>query len=1048
MKPMTTTEILTRARSAFKMGEFTLVEKLAMRILEALPESPIAFNLLGSVCEKTGRFRKAIELFQKAVELKPDYTEAHNNLGVIFKRIQSYGEAIPHFEKAINLSPRRGDVYYNLGNVYKALNNNALAEENFQKAIAVDPTFVASYINLGTVLEAAGRYGDAIRIYQKGLQADTNQPRLHYNLGVVYERIGKTREAREEYEAAVRAKPGWTDALNNLGVTLHGMGDERAAEKTLREVLRTEPRDARALNNLGVVIAAQGRREEAAQAYRDSMKADPHYAQPVENLSSLLEREGRLTEAMEELQRLLSMEPDNLDARLRLAGILRGLENFPQAIMHYAAVLNAQPAHREALKGLALAYERTGEKGKALECFEKLEALGGEDQDFRLDRAFLWKEAGETALALEEVQRYLSARPDDPRARILLADIYATQGHLRQAAQTLSEVREAFPEDKDASSRLAKLYRELGEPRKAIETMEGLINKLEQGTDPKDMEALSRAMDEYEQAISEHEKDFRDEREKTIRKLRELAVESAPPERAKPEEDLIMIEDLEPLEEEAVPIINVGGMEPVFAVRETDEELQLEEIDESIPEESISIEDERPPNLVNLLKDQELYEENPALQLFEPLPQLPSQRPRGQQQDAVPMAAPAALPAAPAQPLQSQPPEAAPPPPAPLPPQQSQLTLSPRTESLIANSLKESAAVQAKIVDRLFDEMKSLSRKVDERNQGPPQALPIIVSMPRPESMQPGPSPPKPIAIDPRGAGPQTAGRQGERPQADGLPRYAAADLDEEPDRHPRRRRTDLPRGEMPAEQGASGTDGPDLEPFAVSEPEPEIEWDPEPVSLEPEMPTRLPSPHPSPHPAAEQAQRPAAEALGPMAVPARKPRSPALQAPAAQDSTRAKEPDKEPTLPAETPPNGEPDKTARTGEDVRQELRDYLNGVRDKLDKGAAEPSKPGDLLDYPGKLSDYLPERDKEQFRGSNERLAMESLKAQLAGKKGLRQKIAENFRPVASRRKEPMTRSLIVDTFSYLKDLSAWHPDKAVAAAMRERIESIVAQMGSLN
>jgi len=75
------------------------------------------------------------------------------------------------------------------------------------------------------------------------------------------------------------------------------------------------------------------------------------------------------------------------------------------------------------------------------------------------------------------------------------------------------------------------------------------------------------------------------------------------------------------------------------------------------------------------------------------------------------------------------------------------------------------------------------------------------------------------------------------------------------------------------------------------------------------------------------------------------------------------------------------------------------------------------------------------------------MESLKAQLAGKKGLRQKIAESFRPVVPHRKEPMTRSLIVDTFSYLKDLSAWHPDKAIAAAMRERIESIVVQMGSL-
>ena len=676
--------------------------------------------------------------------------------------------------------------------------------------------------------------------------------------------------------------------------------------------------------------------------------------------------------------------------------------------------------------------------------------------------------------------------------------------------------------------------------------MEGLINKLEQGTDPNDMEALSRAMDEYEQAISEHEKDFRDEREKTIRKLRELTVESAPPEAAKPEEDSIMIEDIEPLEEDAVPIINVGGMEPVFAVRETDEELQLEEVDEPLPEESVSIEDERPPNLVNLLKDQELYEENPALQMFEPQPQLPSQQLHGQQQGPAPIAVPAPFPA---QAYQVQAPLPAPLPPLSLPPaqppQQSQLTLSPQTESLIANSLKESAAAQAKMVEKLVDEMKTLSRKVDERSQNPPPSPPVIVHMPRPEVVQAPPSPLKPIIMELPAAA----------PRAEGLPRYAPADLeDEEPELQPRRRRSDFAPREMPEQPVPSRAADPDLEPFAVSEPEPEIEWDPEPVSLEPEQETpsgpvpaqsaleeplfeqpsraqppsarppraQSPSAQPSYRPRgrrpAQQAARPPADpAVRPAPLPGTRPARPAPKpsasaaetpgprrpaatqpkgqrqnaepraaqqpsAPAASAAPReepddlfepvappaptepraplpaeppraktpaapSEEPDEEPPPTAKQVPNSEPDKPARTGEDVRQELRDYLNGVRDKLDKGAAPPSKPGDLLDYLGKLSDYLPERDKKRFRGSNERLAMESLKAQLAGKKGLRQKIAESFRPVVPHRKEPMTRSLIVDTFSYLKDLSAWHPDKAIAAAMKERIESIVAQMGSL-
>jgi hypothetical protein len=135
----------------------------------------------------------------------------------------------------------------------------------------------------------------------------------------------------------------------------------------------------------------------------------------------------------------------------------------------------------------------------------------------------------------------------------------------------------------------------------------------------------------------------------------------------------------------------------------------------------------------------------------------------------------------------------------------------------------------------------------------------------------------------------------------------------------------------------------------------------------------------------------------------------------------------------------------ARSSDDVRKELRDYLNGVRGRLENNQSAPSNPVDLLDYLGKLSDYLPEREKKRFRGSNERLAMESLKAQLSGKRGLRQKVATAYPAVSAARKQPMTRSRVVDTFSYLKDLAAWHPDKAVGAAMRDRIESIVARMG---
>ncbi|MGA2479153.1 MAG: hypothetical protein ABSG63_10440, partial [Spirochaetia bacterium] len=405
------------------------------------------------------------------------------------------------------------------------------------------------------------------------------------------------------------------------------------------------------------------------------------------------------------------------------------------------------------------------------------------------------------------------------------------------------------------------------------------------------------------------------------------------------------------------------------------------------------------------------YEENPALQMFEPQPQLPSQqRGTGGAQGAG--AGHGGMP-------NGGQPQAAAPQPA-VPAQPAQLTLSPQGESVLANSLKETVSAQSRVVDKLFDEMKELSRKIDERKQAPQQMPPVILNMQSPAAA--GPASMKPIVMD------MPPGRH----QAEGLPRYATSDMGEEEQEEekapqaspppkprpaanddvveleeipedmefeePEARKPDAAPAELHAEPAPPPKGWPGLDPITDTEPEPEIATEME-----------------------EQAEELTEEL----------PDLPPLEEAAA-------------AAPEETPAP-EPAPAPRASDEVRQELRDYLSGVRDRLESGAGTPSGPADLLDYLEKLSDYLPEREKKRFQRSPERLAMESLKARLAGKHGLRQKVAEKFRPDAPRRKEPMTRSLVVDTFSYLKDLTAWLPDQGMAKDMKKRIDSIVTRMG---
>ena len=295
-----------------------------------------------------------------------------------------------------------------------------------------------------------------------------------------------------------------------------------------------------------------------------------------------------------------------------------------------------------------------------------------------------------------------------------------------------------------------------------------------------------------------------------------------------------MVEDTEPLpEEDAVPIINVGGLEPVFSPsgRRTRSSVD-EEVDEtpSRGEEApkrqeAAIEDERPANLVNF-SDQELYEENPAWRFSKGRPRFLRRSPAGMVSAAPPSAtAPWAATASPYAP---------PPAPAPYaPPPRMRLHLhlplcarlvrrprrqrplrrilvrarpGPQGESVLANSLKESVAAQIWVVDQLFEEMKELSRRIDQKNAPQPQPLPPIVVNQQPGAPQGAPQRPDHHGPPRRAAGGGPSPVRGQRRFRRG--RDAAAAIWGSGSLSVNGPRPGQPRGGSSVGTGSCGTDG------------------------------------------------------------------------------------------------------------------------------------------------------------------------------------------------------------------------------------------------
>lgn len=104
------------------------------------------------------------------------------------------------------------------------------------------------------------------------------------------------------------------------------------AEATYLEVLEEYPRHAAASINLGTIYYNQRRYDEAEQRYRFATEMDPEYALAFFDLGNVLDEMHRLPEAIVAYQRAIALVPDYADA-------------------HY---------------NLALAYERHGQRRKAL----------------------------------------------------------------------------------------------------------------------------------------------------------------------------------------------------------------------------------------------------------------------------------------------------------------------------------------------------------------------------------------------------------------------------------------------------------------------------------------------------------------------------------------------------------------------------------------------------------------------------------------------------------------------------------------------------------
>jgi tetratricopeptide (TPR) repeat protein len=200
----------------------------------------------------------------------------------------------------------------------------------------------------------------AVDACNNALKLDPDSAWVHYGLGRIYVILGKLEKAIESYKQAIQLQSDFVEAYLFLGLTYAELGDQK----------------------------------KAIDSYSEAILLDRHYPEPHFFLGVAYDESGQYKKAIESFEQAitwynsketkirinsLGIKPDlaTLNCIIGVCHLRLGQEF--KASLAFKDSIDIDDSHAGAHYGLALAYFLLGQKDAAVEEYEAVKALKGEE---------------------------------------------------------------------------------------------------------------------------------------------------------------------------------------------------------------------------------------------------------------------------------------------------------------------------------------------------------------------------------------------------------------------------------------------------------------------------------------------------------------------------------------------------------------------------------------------------------------------------------------------------------------------------------------------
>jgi tetratricopeptide (TPR) repeat protein len=159
-----------------KTAEATLVTGLVRPLAPPSEQAETWFERASEWDGDPAQWEDAIVAYRRVVAIDPTYAAAWNNLGLLLHRMGRYDEAEGAYASALEQDPNCCEAAYNLGSLHEDRGVPEDAILDYRRALELSPDYADAHFNLAGALARNGRDGEAIKHWQRYLELDSGSP--------------------------------------------------------------------------------------------------------------------------------------------------------------------------------------------------------------------------------------------------------------------------------------------------------------------------------------------------------------------------------------------------------------------------------------------------------------------------------------------------------------------------------------------------------------------------------------------------------------------------------------------------------------------------------------------------------------------------------------------------------------------------------------------------------------------------------------------------------------------------------------------------------